>query len=277
VSRPLASFFLSAYAPVALAVFEVLTCQTVGSFHVVAAAPALSCASGVYRAYAVLAYVVLAVVVVGMPVAASIVLLRFGRWLKAQEVRDRIGFLFETYRPACFWWEVVVLLRRAALAALAMVVAQPLRMYLVAVCTFVIFVAHLVFRPFADSADNAVEAVGLLGLLFLAFTRASALFLVGTSSSAIVFGVAAAVPFLIIVGAILYQSRAILVDALAILRWVFCDRCRVARRPAVLGGLSKGTFGLSDLPNVVSALGRVGSREELAEPLMKPDVYDSAL
>lgn len=82
-------------------------------------------------------------------------------------IYDTMGFLYRSYRPECIAWEAVVMLRKAALAAV-IVFAYPLggnlqTVLVVAVLLFMLYL-HIIHHPFREEFNvlNRMEGLSLL-------------------------------------------------------------------------------------------------------------------
>eukprot|EP00293_Proteomonas_sulcata_P010899 CAMPEP_0184308506 /NCGR_PEP_ID=MMETSP1049-20130417/16939_1 /TAXON_ID=77928 /ORGANISM="Proteomonas sulcata, Strain CCMP704" /LENGTH=575 /DNA_ID=CAMNT_0026621209 /DNA_START=312 /DNA_END=2039 /DNA_ORIENTATION=- len=79
-----------------------------------------------------------------------------GRWDGASELErkavDRLGFLFLTYRPGAWWFELVEMFRKLTMAALLVFIfdGTPSQVGIGFMITFGTIVAAMIIKPFAD-------------------------------------------------------------------------------------------------------------------------------
>eukprot|EP00698_Gefionella_okellyi_P017173 TRINITY_DN4984_c0_g1_i1.p1 TRINITY_DN4984_c0_g1~~TRINITY_DN4984_c0_g1_i1.p1 ORF type:complete len:1463 (-),score=381.60 TRINITY_DN4984_c0_g1_i1:133-4035(-) len=174
--RPLTSLLLASYTPISNAVLNMLNCRTIGDYHVISTQPAHLCNGSVYQPYFIVSVIVSIVVVVGAPVLLAILLLRYQRRLQDDDVRARYGYVYEAYSARCYWWEVVVLVRRTAVTALTLITATAVRNYALWMACVCIFGVQMIFSPDLSAVDNAIDLFALLSLVVLAATNGSTLF-----------------------------------------------------------------------------------------------------
>lgn len=97
---------------------------------------------------------------VGIPALALLVLFKRRKELKHSKVRSMVGFLCDGYQPQFYYWEVVVIYRKIALAALCVFMTnEPVKEQ---VLTFVLLVTavtllHLKYSPFVSILLNRAE------------------------------------------------------------------------------------------------------------------------
>lgn len=173
--RPLQALALSAYTPLAFVVASVLTCRSVasGAYSVVSAAPGYSCTSTVYHSYFAAAVVIAVVYLAGLPSALAAVLFAYRKRLTDSRYQDTFGYTFQCYRPQLFFWEVVVLARRAVMIVLGIVLDPNTKQLLLAFASLAFLVLHYAAWPHNTLLENGVEAVSLALLTLIAVVEAS--------------------------------------------------------------------------------------------------------
>lgn len=147
------------YLPVVSAVFSMFPLDDQGFLlH----APYLSQHDAHVKFARTMAWVFVALYVVGWP-AVVVILVIYAR-RRASAFTD---FVFSCYRPNCFWWEGIVLLRRVAMSlAVALIdptsVLLPFAVYAV---YSISLLAQFICQPFRSSFDNMLENGSLFALV----------------------------------------------------------------------------------------------------------------
>ena len=72
------------------------------------------------------------------------------------------GILFEAFASSTFWWQCLILLRRAILAAVSIIEATNVRFLIFTLATFAFFLLHSQFKPYRDGRLNQLEAMALI-------------------------------------------------------------------------------------------------------------------
>ena len=152
-------------------VFAYLDCVSVGDAEVAVYYPALDCGSSGYYVGLGITYTLLVFWVLGVPVAMLVLLLHLRKQQRLQEVpvMQRWGFLYGTYRPRYFWFEVLLLSRRIVLGQISawLLDRADLRSALLAVSTTAFLLLHMAVRPYVQSHANFLETVSLVTLTIL--------------------------------------------------------------------------------------------------------------
>jgi hypothetical protein len=155
------------------AVLELLRpCQ----YGYMAAHPWIACSwteSTQYLWLQVLAYAFLTLYVVGIPAAFCALLF----WNRAairegsEEVEQRMGFLYETYKHEVFFFEVIWLLRRGLLSVSVALIpgSSAFRPAAIALILLASLFVQQRFRPFSSRVVNALEIVSTTALLYTFF------------------------------------------------------------------------------------------------------------
>jgi hypothetical protein len=148
----------------AMAVLDVYDKPVYGQF-VLRADMEVPTASPTYRALFAAALAALLVFTVGVPVMGAYQLLANRRRLHTRDVQVSLGFLFLGYRldaGLLFMWEIVVLLRKVAIALLAVVVQDPLEQSVLIYGVLTVALAlHLAAQPFSLALHNRLETASL--------------------------------------------------------------------------------------------------------------------
>jgi len=111
----------------------------------------------------------------GMPLGLLIVLVRWREKLHDRSFLDSYGFLYRSYRPECRYWEVVIMLRKGLMAAVA-VFAYSLGPDLqnalgMGVLFFAIFI-HQLQKPYVTRGPklNMMEGLSIFSSFLIFFT-----------------------------------------------------------------------------------------------------------
>ena len=117
-------FFLL-YSMLTKQIFEAFNCQYVGrGMYLLASDTSIECYTNEHALIMVVAVIFMLLYTLGLPVLSIIVLLRLRARIKmeadmkAEPVVIRLlGFVYDGYEPSYLWWESVVMLRKASIAA----------------------------------------------------------------------------------------------------------------------------------------------------------------
>eukprot|EP00698_Gefionella_okellyi_P001948 TRINITY_DN1181_c0_g1_i2.p1 TRINITY_DN1181_c0_g1~~TRINITY_DN1181_c0_g1_i2.p1 ORF type:complete len:1360 (+),score=378.76 TRINITY_DN1181_c0_g1_i2:1034-5113(+) len=213
--RPLFSLMLSVYTPFSVAAMEALSCREVSGYSVLTKAPAVLCEGARYTPLRVGSIIVLIVVVVGFPLFVLVLLRAMRDKLAGKDFMQRYGFLYEPYKTDCQWWEVMVMVRRTALAALSLIIDTSTRSYILTVACFAIFAGQVWFKPFRSNLANYAEYIMLTAVIFLSFTRASSEFEESVFGINVFVGLVTALIVAFLLCVMLYLTKSI------IRRWYF--------------------------------------------------------
>jgi len=116
-----------------------------------------------------LSVVCFVVYTVGVPLVSAYQLFKHRSSLGSDPaIATRLGFLYGPYRPGCFWWEYVVILRRLVLALAITLVPftqQQLESAIVMAVLVVSVALQHAFEPFATRLENRLEMLSLYTLL----------------------------------------------------------------------------------------------------------------
>lgn len=163
--------FSRSFSAVSTAVFEFLQCIPAGSTKVVLVQPAIDCESSEYQDRRIVVYGLLLLWIGAVPVAMYLFVrsLRKRHVLADKGVLQRYGFLYATYRSSFYWFETAILLRRVAVSALAVLLAQYPADRTAALTIFFLLCLLLqcLWLPFFHRVSNICEVVSLSGLLIL--------------------------------------------------------------------------------------------------------------
>jgi len=132
---------------------------------VVAAFPALSCSDPDYLRVVPLFYILVFLLLVVAPACLAIGLRHIV--VTTKRIHDpvtttRYGLLYCSYLPQFYYWEILILLRRAVLVAIMFNVLEPgRRASLLSLINFAFFLAHIAARPYVSANGNRIESVSL--------------------------------------------------------------------------------------------------------------------
>jgi hypothetical protein len=108
----------------------------------------------------------IAVVSFGIPVGAAAMLYAIGPDALAERGwRSVVGFLYTGYRRGAFFWESVVLIRKAIIAFVTTILAPSgpgMQLATAAVVVLVFLIVHTRVRPFTSNVINALESFALV-------------------------------------------------------------------------------------------------------------------
>ena len=151
----------------------------------------------------------------GIPVTAGLVLWWNQKNLEQKRVRATLGFLYAGYRKETYYWETVVMIRKALVATIAVFLAPmgaAIQTYAAILLMVGLIVLQLVYKPFRAEILNRLELGSLLSAfvtfecgLFLTDPNSSELVLVLATMGAFVVNV---VTTLAIVGVVMSSSKA---------------------------------------------------------------------
>jgi hypothetical protein len=166
---------LFCYTAIAETAFSALNCVDVGTQSVLYAYPAISCAAGDYKAALSVLCLVLIFFTLGLPA-----LLLFTSWrLHAfptlpLKFKTRWGLVHEPYKEEAFYYEAVVLLRRALYSALdiGLALVPGVQRTMISVCALACLVLHVHTLPFKRAVLNTAETASLILHMLLAIVVA---------------------------------------------------------------------------------------------------------
>ncbi len=145
--------------------FSALMCVDVGGQAMVYAYPTISCSAPEYRT--ALAFVCLIIVffIVGLPA-----LTLYTTWLAhahkklPERFRVRWGLAFEPYNEQAYYYQSVVLMRRAVYSALdiGLSLSPFAQRMMISLCALACLITHQHVLPFKDKVLNSVETASLI-------------------------------------------------------------------------------------------------------------------
>eukprot|EP00803_Ostreobium_quekettii_P003907 evm.model.scf_2235.1 EVM.evm.TU.scf_2235.1 scf_2235:7195-25453(+) len=117
----------------------------------------------------------LAFVTVGMPLGILVILVKYQAKLHDRGFLDRYGFLYRSYRPECRYWEVVIMLRKATMAGVAVFaysLGPELQNTLGMGVLFLAIFVHLLKKPYVTEGPrlNRMEALSIFASFLVFFT-----------------------------------------------------------------------------------------------------------
>jgi len=102
---------------------------------------------------------------IGIPISAAALLACNKARLDDKHVRATLGFLYAGYRTETFYWEAVVMLRKALVAGIAVFLAPAgpaIQTYAALLLMFALAVLQVTSRPFKFEALNRLELWSLI-------------------------------------------------------------------------------------------------------------------
>jgi hypothetical protein len=155
-------------------------CRNVEGVWWLAADMRLRCYTGEWAGYAVYAVIMIALYVIGLPLTLFQVLWRrryklFGE--RSTHTRLTYGFLYESYGPGAWWWEIEELIRKLLLSAVVVLIdaGSPLQVTVAVLVSGWAHVLHAMYKPWGAGSLKyrlqhgslfVTSFVFLMGLLF---------------------------------------------------------------------------------------------------------------
>jgi hypothetical protein len=177
------SVLLFCYTQVAITSFTFLYCVDVGPNRVLFTSPTMNCRSSMYRTYLVPVILMIALYVVGFPCAMVVLLWRSRSMLShsgslsddgthtastaSSSFFRRWGPAYVMYRAAAWFWQPVVLVRRACfvLASVLLIEQPSIQFMTFGFLNFASLMMHLMVRPFHESTINYAETISNMMLV----------------------------------------------------------------------------------------------------------------
>eukprot|EP00002_Diphylleia_rotans_P028452 TRINITY_DN5746_c0_g1_i3.p1 TRINITY_DN5746_c0_g1~~TRINITY_DN5746_c0_g1_i3.p1 ORF type:complete len:948 (+),score=156.04 TRINITY_DN5746_c0_g1_i3:642-3485(+) len=109
---------------------------------------------------------------ISFPLSMAAIFYRLGDKKNEQDNQRKYGFLYLPYHEKCYWWEVIVTIRRLLIGLILSTVPydQP---YLLAILVFSVLQASILMQhaywPFRNENENKLEIVSLYMILFSFF------------------------------------------------------------------------------------------------------------
>jgi hypothetical protein len=157
--------------------FRGLSCVDVEGEFIMFNQPSISCNSFEYKVNVIIQSLVVALVIVGLPALVFMMARRlshFARYTMAADLplQVRWGLIYEPYKSDAYYYESVMLMRRALYVALVIGLEQNpvLQHMMVAICSLLLLVFHLHVHPFKLNILNRLETTSLaLHVIFTIF------------------------------------------------------------------------------------------------------------
>ena len=167
--RTFLRLILYSYSGLSLLTLSLLHCQPLGGQHGsrLHAYPQIDCSSQQYRQLLPLFIVLMVGLVVSVPLAMFCFLYRRRLHFQSQPEHHFFalyGTLYGAYKPAYWYWTVVVLVRRAVLVVLIVFVDTDDFATWAVTFNVLVLTSHVVTWPFAHVADNWMETLSLMAL-----------------------------------------------------------------------------------------------------------------
>jgi len=206
--RTLVSLLLFSFQPVVQYCLAFFHCVSVGGARVVYLFPQVNCDAAAYRT--------LLPVVILVFIGAALLLPLFGflwlyRRLRVDSVSDVLhlrsswsGVLYDSYRPACWWFAFVQLAQRMGLAVIdTFLLTEPAyRPMAFGLADLLVAVVHVSAQPFNQTLTNKLHTAAALMLVCVALVHSSSM--AGSGAAALPFGTAVTVTVLVLIPVTLY-------------------------------------------------------------------------
>jgi hypothetical protein len=159
----------TAYPMLVTQAFRVLDCRTdlIGGVTYLKADLSVACFDSDHVAASAVAIIALLLFGGGIPLAVYLLLRRNRAQLGTDDVFSRYGFLYAGYDESrgLYWWECLILVRKALIVLLGSVISDPYFSILAAVLlTFVAAMLQTKYRPFIKAQHNRLEETTLIAL-----------------------------------------------------------------------------------------------------------------
>jgi len=115
--------------------------------------------------------------ILGIPMAVGMYLVWYRTRLHEKWFRETVGFLYANYKPHCFLWELVIILRLVVLTVINIYFEKTpfLQTILASQVLFLGVVLHTVYRPYQNDLLDSVEIFSLASSI-LTLTSGTVLF-----------------------------------------------------------------------------------------------------
>lgn len=139
-------------------------CIPVGEGQYVQSDPSVDCSDPRYRSWLGLLVFILVVNVIASPIALLVLLFRYRTQIANgdEDLRHRLGVMYEGFGPHAFFWQVVILARRALLSAIAVISEASVRFMSFTIACLCFCVIHVAFHPYKSAFSNRLEDVALV-------------------------------------------------------------------------------------------------------------------
>lgn len=109
-----------------------------------------------------------------IPLLFIVICYRIRNRIKSLSVRIYYGSLFDSYRPTCFWWEIINILKKLSIALVlkALPTSDAVQSVLIVSILAVSLIVQQRLNPWVRTTENIVDGVGsLLLIAALLYTR----------------------------------------------------------------------------------------------------------
>ncbi|EFA77968.1 transmembrane protein [Heterostelium album PN500] len=163
----LIKLILTVYSPITQSVLSIFFCTEIGSrFSILIANNSVLCEGSQYRMATAISYGLL-VIIIGLPIIIFILLFKNRKYLENDYVIRVYGVFFLKYKPDYYYWDVLMLLRRLAVVAIALMPqSSNLRMFLLTYTSLLFVILQVRYQPFKVVGDNHLELASLVLLFF---------------------------------------------------------------------------------------------------------------
>eukprot|EP01122_Echinamoeba_exundans_P017858 TRINITY_DN9809_c0_g1_i1.p1 TRINITY_DN9809_c0_g1~~TRINITY_DN9809_c0_g1_i1.p1 ORF type:complete len:1715 (-),score=214.35 TRINITY_DN9809_c0_g1_i1:28-5172(-) len=201
------------------------------------ALPWIPCDSSVSSSFSslmILGYIFLFLYLLGIPILFGVLLLRNRRELQSPNVEAKIGFLYESYKPSIWWFEMVWLARRILLSVIIVLVPDTSVFRAGGVITVLIASAFIQrrWRPFASNFANTMELFATVCIIYSLVISRELAYWFQTATDVSSYGAAMTseslqtVIFVVNAAVVVILAGAVVIPALRafLLKFEFCRR-----------------------------------------------------
>jgi len=149
------------YPMVTRQALQIFVCtRPVGGERLLVADLGVRCGSDLHQVLVVCAWAVLTLVTAGFPVAVVACLWPYRASLRGLKAQRRFGFLYKGYRDSRFWYESVILVRKASVAAVSVLLrlnSPTLQLWAGILVQLLFLGGHVAMHPYQDRVQGWLE------------------------------------------------------------------------------------------------------------------------
>lgn len=159
------------YPTVTRQALEMLLCsEPINGHRFLLADVSVACGTADYESVASLALSVLIIITIGFPIASALLIVPFRNRLQSDKAQRRFGFLLKGYKGERFWYESVIMFRKAAVAASAVLLrssSSTLQLWAGLLVQLTFMVLHVSLRPYKHRGHDRLELGCMVATIFL--------------------------------------------------------------------------------------------------------------